>query len=245
MVSDNNKQEPQNQSISASNEPQIQPQIAQPYQAIPSKPVDNDKTLSIVGLVLAFLIPVAGIVVSAIALYKSKKNSFKNGLALTGLILSIMFTIIGAVVSVIVTIFILTSISNVSSGNFIIGNWDQSGSGLYGQSLKSTDSPDLLEINSDKTMMWYHDKNDKSKDFATGTYTIEFGNKTNNNNQYTLDDNTILYTLTFKLNEYVDTEGETHNSTREIVYIVMYDSSKSSSFSAIGVDKLDGYTFIK
>jgi len=56
---------------------------------------DPGKTMGIVGLVLAFLVSVAGIIVSAIALHKSKKAGYKNTIALVGLIISIVGTVVG------------------------------------------------------------------------------------------------------------------------------------------------------
>jgi preprotein translocase subunit SecG len=59
---------------------------------------DPGKTLGIVGLVLAFVFALAGIIVSAIALKKSKEAGFQNTIAKVGLILSIVFLVIGLIV---------------------------------------------------------------------------------------------------------------------------------------------------
>lgn len=61
---------------------------------------DPGKTLGIVGLVLAFVFALAGIIVSAIALKKSKEAGFKNTIAKVGLILSIVFLVIGIITSI-------------------------------------------------------------------------------------------------------------------------------------------------
>jgi len=61
--------------------------------------VNPGRTLGIVGLILAFFVSPAGIIVSAIGLSKSRKSGNKNGLALAGLILSIVFFIIAIVVT--------------------------------------------------------------------------------------------------------------------------------------------------
>lgn len=56
------------------------------------------KTLGIVGLVLAFVANIVGLIVSIIALNKSKKAGFKNGPALAGIIISIVSIVITAIV---------------------------------------------------------------------------------------------------------------------------------------------------
>jgi len=61
---------------------------------------DPGRVLGIVGFILAFLVSPAGIIVSAIGLFKSRKSGIKNGLALAGLILSIVFFIISIVIIV-------------------------------------------------------------------------------------------------------------------------------------------------
>lgn len=62
---------------------------------------DPGKTLGIVGLVLAFVFSLAGIIVSAIALKKSKEAGFQNTIAKVGLILSIVFLVIGVISSIV------------------------------------------------------------------------------------------------------------------------------------------------
>lgn len=58
---------------------------------------DPGKTLGIVGLVLAFVFSLAGIIVSAIALKKSKEAGFQNTIAKVGLILSIVLFVLGVI----------------------------------------------------------------------------------------------------------------------------------------------------
>jgi hypothetical protein len=67
------------------------------YEATTPSPTTADfpgKTLGIVGLVLAILAPVVGIIVSAIALSQSKKAGFENKLAKIGLIVGIVLTVL-------------------------------------------------------------------------------------------------------------------------------------------------------
>lgn len=78
--------------------------MTQQYPSAPQAPApqyggapveDPGKTLGIVGLVLAFVFSIAGIVVSAIARKQSREAGFDNQLAKWGLILSIVFTALG------------------------------------------------------------------------------------------------------------------------------------------------------
>lgn len=59
------------------------------------------KTLGIVGLILAFVFSLAGLIVSIIANNQSKAAGYKNGLAKAGIILSIVFLVIGVIVTII------------------------------------------------------------------------------------------------------------------------------------------------
>ncbi len=68
------------------------------YEATPTPaPTEADfpgKTLGIVGLVLAILAPLVGIIVSAVALNQSKKAGYENKLAKIGLIVGIVLTVL-------------------------------------------------------------------------------------------------------------------------------------------------------
>lgn len=64
------------------------------YGPQPTEP--PGRTLGIVGFVLAFVVPVAGIVVSALSLSASRKAQVPNALGAWGLWLSIAFTVLGA-----------------------------------------------------------------------------------------------------------------------------------------------------
>lgn len=67
------------------------PPVQQPQ--IPEQPPiseDPGKTLGIVGLILAFILPLFGLIISLVARSKSKKAGHKNVLALIGIIVSIV-----------------------------------------------------------------------------------------------------------------------------------------------------------
>lgn len=97
------EQTPDNQTpspITPQTPPQTAPNATQPAPG----EVDPGKTLGIVGFVLAFLVSVVGIILSAVALAKSKKAGFGNGLALAGII-------VGSIVTVFWGIFLAIVIS--------------------------------------------------------------------------------------------------------------------------------------
>lgn len=60
----------------------------------------NTKSMAILGLVLSFLVPVAGIIVSAIALkqFKDSGESDGKGLAIGGLVVGIIFTVLSIII---------------------------------------------------------------------------------------------------------------------------------------------------
>jgi uncharacterized membrane protein YbaN (DUF454 family) len=76
------------------------------YEATPT-PASTEtdfpgKTLGIVGLVLAILAPLIGIIVSAVALNQSKKAGYENKLAKIGLIVGIVLTVVYVVLYIVV-----------------------------------------------------------------------------------------------------------------------------------------------
>lgn len=73
---------------------------------------DPAKTLGIVGLVLAIVAPVIGIIVSAIALSQSKKAGFENKMAKIGLIIGIVLTV------VIIVFYIVVVAAAMNSGTY-------------------------------------------------------------------------------------------------------------------------------
>ncbi len=83
------------------------------YQAEPAEQPKKENTIAIVGFIFAFLMPIVGIICSAIG-YKRAKN--ENGehkeLALAGLIISIVETVI-AVLAVLIYLFIVLFVVGV------------------------------------------------------------------------------------------------------------------------------------
>lgn len=58
---------------------------------------DPGKTLGIVGLVLAIVLPLIGLIVSIIARKKSREAGFDNGLAKAGIIVGIILLVLGII----------------------------------------------------------------------------------------------------------------------------------------------------
>jgi len=56
--------------------------------------VNPGKTTGIIGLVLAFLLPLVGFIVSLVGRSQSKKVGLKNGPATAGIVLGLLFTVI-------------------------------------------------------------------------------------------------------------------------------------------------------
>lgn len=58
------------------------------------------KTLGIVGLILAIVTPLIGLIVSLVAQSQSKKAGYPNGLAKAGVIVGAILTALGIIVSI-------------------------------------------------------------------------------------------------------------------------------------------------
>ncbi len=69
-------------------------------------PVSDGKTLGIVGLVLAFVFSIAGLIVSIIANNQSKAAGVENTPASIGIILSIIFLVLGVIGTIIYVVAI-------------------------------------------------------------------------------------------------------------------------------------------
>jgi len=83
--------------------------------------VNPGKTLGIVGLVLAFVANLVGLIVSIVALRKSKKAGFKNGPAVAGIVISIL--------SLVATIAIVIGISAGAAA--LVGQCAEYGPGVH------------------------------------------------------------------------------------------------------------------
>ena len=68
----------------------------------PVEVVNPGHGLGIAGLILAFLSPLIGFILSLIALNKSKKAGMKNGVALAGVIISSIGIVVGLIIASVV-----------------------------------------------------------------------------------------------------------------------------------------------
>lgn len=62
---------------------------------------DPGRTLGIVGLILAFVASLVGMIISIVALNQSKKAGYDNGLAKAGIIVGAILTVFGLVGSIV------------------------------------------------------------------------------------------------------------------------------------------------
>jgi hypothetical protein len=90
-----------------------------------SAPVSDGKTLGIVGLVLAFLFSLAGLIVSIIARKQSKRAGVPNGPATAGIIISIIGIIITAIIvglSIAGAVALLSACAGYEPGTYVLEN---------------------------------------------------------------------------------------------------------------------------
>jgi hypothetical protein len=90
--------------------------MTQPNPAVSAAPSSYPgKTMGIVGLVLAFVMSIAGIIVSAVGLHESKVAGQKNPFAVAGLAVSIVFTV-AQILAVILGIVLFAVLWNTCGG---------------------------------------------------------------------------------------------------------------------------------
>jgi hypothetical protein len=93
--------------------------------AVETQTQNPGKTLGIVGLVLAFVANIVGLIVSIVALRKSKKAGFKNGFAVAGIIISLI-SIIGVGIAVGATVAgvaaVASACADLGPGEHVLDN---------------------------------------------------------------------------------------------------------------------------
>lgn len=91
------------------------PQPSQPAsQLVAPKIVNVGGDAAVTGMILAFFIPIAGVIFSLLGIQKSKKAGQKNRLAVAGLVISLVITV-GSLVLVGLGIVTLTNVSQKCS----------------------------------------------------------------------------------------------------------------------------------
>lgn len=88
------------------------------YQPAPA--AQPGKVLGIVGLVLAFLMPLIGMILGIVAMVQSKKAGAKNGIALTAVILGAVFSVLWIIVGIIMTITFGMAAATLSENSDVI-----------------------------------------------------------------------------------------------------------------------------
>lgn len=75
-------------------------------QGYQGQPAENPgRTLGIIGLILAIFLAPIGLIVSIVALVKSRKAGMRNGLALAGIIVGALLTILWTVLIIVIASF--------------------------------------------------------------------------------------------------------------------------------------------
>lgn len=100
-----------------------EPAAPPPAAALPA--TSDGKTLGIVGLVLAFLFALAGLIVSLVANSQSKRAGVKNTPAKVGIVLSIIFLVL-QIVGVILFVTVFANLFNMCA-QLGPGVWDVNG----------------------------------------------------------------------------------------------------------------------
>ena len=73
---------------------------------------NQSQTINIVGFVLSFFIPLAGLIVSIIGLSKSKKTGVGKGLSIAGIIISSVLMLLGILIIILATFFIFRVVND-------------------------------------------------------------------------------------------------------------------------------------
>ena len=96
--------------------PQVQPttQAPQPAPQQPAPQQNPGKNLGVVGFVFAFVLNIVGLIISIIALNKSKKAGHKNGLALAGIIISSISIVFWSIIGVLAGLVAYNAITNIA-----------------------------------------------------------------------------------------------------------------------------------
>ncbi|MFD6054589.1 DUF4190 domain-containing protein [Agromyces sp. NPDC060279] len=76
------------------------------------------KTLGIVGLVLAIITPLIGLIISAVAQSQSKKAGYPNGLAKAGVIVGSILTALGVIFFIIYIVIIVAAVNSGSVSSY-------------------------------------------------------------------------------------------------------------------------------
>lgn len=108
--------DPNNSSQPNQQEAPVPPQApAQPTPYQQPAGQDPGQTLAIVGVVLAFVFSLAGLIVSIIAKNKSKSAGFKNTLATVGIVLNVISLVLGFILIAFYALLVLTAYHGIQA----------------------------------------------------------------------------------------------------------------------------------
>lgn len=151
-----------------------------PMPPVANNAQDDGKTLSIIGLVMAFLgMQLIGLILSIIGLSKAKKAGASKGVAIAGIVLNA----IGMIVGLIIAIFLIIGIANNDSKS------DTSNSST--STSQSSDNSDISAVTADKVYDMDKICNNNYYISNAGTYTkgsskvAVFYNSTDSPDNYT------------------------------------------------------------
>ena len=88
----------------------------QNYYVPPAQPKKTENTIAIVGFILSFLVPIAGLICSIIGFNNTKKGGDNKGLAIAGIVISavsLAVTILYAIGYLLYFVFLMSMISGV------------------------------------------------------------------------------------------------------------------------------------
>lgn len=187
---------------------------------------DPGKTLSIVGLVFAFIFPLAGVVLSGLAKQQSKKAGIKNKLASIGLIISSIMTVLVILFAALSTFAIIS----LSPSNYIVGEWKITNS--------EYDKNQVMTFSSKGDYFWYKDGSDRTDNYFYGKYTYELGNETNDEGQLSTAGGQLLYTLTLDQNGVKRNNGINDRSGESLK--VQFLGEINESHDQIGMASVSG-----
>lgn len=81
----------------------------------PAPAASDGKTLGIVGVILAIVMPLIGLIVSIVARGQSKRAGVSNGAATAGIVISIILMVLGIIIGIVVA----------ASGAALVGGFQQ------------------------------------------------------------------------------------------------------------------------
>ena len=100
------------------------PMSAAPHAADMAPQQDPGRTLGIVGLVLSIVASWIGLIVSIVAMKKSKNAGFQNGMAKAGVIVGCITTalaIVGVVIAIVVAVHLGSTCADLGPGVHQVG----------------------------------------------------------------------------------------------------------------------------